>query len=158
MKKSALPAALLLLGVALSGCPVYDANDDGCYSDYDCRVGDVCDGQSGACVPSSNACQRPSDCGTNETCSKSGTCVSGDCHFSSVGCVHGYECSSDSGAWECVTTSDAGGAGATGGAGGVDGSEPSGMAGAGAVSGVAGQANEATGGSGEPAAGGVGGG
>ena len=134
MKKSAFPAALLLLGVALSGCPVYDASDSACYSDFDCADGSVCDGPTGTCVAagqptSPGACQQPKDCGTNETCSRSGTCMAGDCHFSSVGCVRGYECSSASGRWECVkqgTTSggsNAGGA-ASAGAPAVNGGEP----------------------------------
>jgi hypothetical protein len=106
MKKSAFPAALLLLGVVLGGCPVYDSND-GCSSDVDCPYGSVCDAHTSSCAATPTdstavACRRPSDCGTNETCSRFGTCSIGDCHFTSVGCVHGYECSSDSGRWECV--------------------------------------------------------
>jgi hypothetical protein len=106
MKKSAFPAALLLLGVVVSGCPVYD-DDNGCFVDEDCPWGSVCDGNTGSCVVSPGdstdaSCRRPSDCGANETCSRFGTCMAGDCHFSSVGCVHGYECSPDSGRWECV--------------------------------------------------------
>lgn len=101
MKKSAFPAALLLLGLVVSGCPVYDG-DPGCFSDQDCPYGSVCDGYSNSCVvtPADStdvSCRRPSDCGANETCSRFGTCMTGDCHFSSVGCVHGYECSPDSG-------------------------------------------------------------
>jgi hypothetical protein len=61
------------------------------------------------------SCRRPKDCGTNETCSRFGTCSSGDCHFSSVGCVYGYECSPDSGRWECVPVGSAGGEGGQGG-------------------------------------------
>jgi hypothetical protein len=125
MKKSALPAALLLLGVFLSGCPVYD-DDVGCFDELDCPYGYVCDGRSDSCVlapiDSSVTCSAPSDCGTNETCSRSGICTTGDCHFSSVGCVRGYECSPESGRWECVKLagtgeggSDAGGAPTTGG-------------------------------------------
>jgi len=105
MMKLALPAALLLFGVGLSGCPVYDSDDVGCYSDRDCANGYVCD-DVGSCVAtisnSSPTCTSPDDCGTNETCGRSGTCVTGDCHFSSVGCVNGYECSSASGRWECL--------------------------------------------------------
>ena len=137
MKKSALPAALLLLGVTLSGCPIYDGND-GCYIDDDCGGGDVCNVDTGACVPraTDSGCERPSDCGTNETCSRSGICMTGDCHFSSIGCVHGYACSSDSGVWECVAEgsgTDAGGAGGADSTGtaGASGMDASGAAGAG---------------------------
>lgn len=119
MKKSAFPAALLLLGVVLSGCPVYESDDVDCFNDLDCAVGYVCDDPSGRCVaeattPEAASCRRPSDCGTNETCSRFGTCSTGDCHYASVGCIRGYECSPDSGRWECV----AAGAG-EGGNGGV---------------------------------------
>jgi hypothetical protein len=106
MKKSAFPAAWFLLGVVLSGCPVYDSND-GCVSDVDCPYGSVCDAHTNSCATAPTdstavACRRPSDCGTNETCSRFGTCSIGDCHFTSVGCVRGYECSPNSGRWACV--------------------------------------------------------
>jgi hypothetical protein len=107
MKKSALLAVLLLIGVGLSGCPVYDSNDAGCFDDLDCPSGSWCDGDTGTCVvptgsPSGAKCDEPDDCGGNETCARSGTCTSGDCHFESVGCVRGFECSGESGRWECV--------------------------------------------------------
>ena len=108
MKKSAFPVALLLLGVVLSGCPIYQSDDNSCFGDSDCTDGYACDASTHSCVsePSGTpaACRRPRDCGTNETCNRSGTCVSGDCHFSSVGCVYGYECSGASGRWECVAS------------------------------------------------------
>lgn len=133
MKKSAFPAALLLLGVLVSGCPVYENSDYGCFDDSDCAAGSYCDGASSSCVLNDNGaatCARPSDCGTNETCSRSGTCTAGDCHFSSVGCVRGYECSSDSGRWECVKpgtgSGDAGGGGMTN-SGGMPSSEAGGQ-------------------------------
>jgi hypothetical protein len=106
MKKSSYLAALALIGVVMSGCPVYDGNDDGCFDDFDCPYGYVCDGHSGLCVTdidSSRSCAAPDDCGTNETCGRSGKCMDGDCHFASVGWVKGYECSSASGRWECIT-------------------------------------------------------
>lgn len=113
-KKSAFPAALLLIAAALSGCPLYD-DDLGCEVDSDCASGYLCDDDSGECfVEDSDACRRPSDCGANETCSRFGTCTTGDCHYESVGCVRGYTCSSDSGRWECVdrdATSDGGASG-----------------------------------------------
>ncbi|HYP90058.1 MAG TPA: hypothetical protein VEQ59_17935 [Polyangiaceae bacterium] len=105
MKKSAISAALLLIGLTMSGCPVYDDDAVGCYDDFDCPGGYQCDVHTGDCyqgTDSSRGCNEPSDCGTNETCSRSGSCVVGDCHFASVGCVRGFECSSESGRWECV--------------------------------------------------------
>jgi hypothetical protein len=144
MKKSAFPAALLLLGVALSGCPVYDS-DDGCFSDHECPSDSRCDARTGSCVlapvdSNDASCRRPGDCGANETCSRFGTCMAGDCHFSSVGCVHGYECSPDSGRWECTPLgADAGGNGgapAAGASSSTSGGEPS--AGEGGMSTVAG--------------------
>jgi len=124
MNKSALSAALLLLGVLLSGCPIYDGDDVECFNDLDCAYGSVCDGHTNSCVSlttsSEQACQQPSDCRNNETCSRSGSCVAGDCHFASVGCVSGYECSSASGRWECVPE----------GAGNPNGGAPSSSAGA----------------------------
>lgn len=121
MKKSALPAALLLIGVGLglSGCPVYDTADAGCYDDYDCPSNQYCDYPSGVCVgntqqppANSSSCNEPSDCGANETCSRSGICEEGDCSFRSVGCVKGFVCSGKSGRWTCVEqgseTGDAG--------------------------------------------------
>jgi len=105
MKKSSFSAALLLIGLTVSGCPVYDDDDVGCYEDIDCQNGYVCDASTGACLrgtDSSQACNEPNDCGTNETCSRAGSCVIGDCSFASVGCVRGFECSPESGRWECV--------------------------------------------------------
>ena len=72
MKKSALPAALLLLGVGLSvsGCPVYDSDDVGCFDDLDCASGYVCDDRSGSCVAdaiaASNSCNSAGDAGSAE--------------------------------------------------------------------------------------------
>ena len=146
MKKSALPLALLLLGVTLSGCPVYDTSNAGCYSDFDCAYGYVCDGNSLTCVSvqTSSSCGQPSDCGKNETCSHSGICVSGSCHFASVGCVQGYDCSADSGTWACVKAGESTGtAGAP--AGGA------GEANAGAPPASAGAPTSSTGGAPEPA-------
>jgi hypothetical protein len=117
MKKSAFPAALLLIGVGLSGCPVYDG-DAACYDDFDCDYGYLCDGDTGTCFADVDdepddpeACRKPSDCGTNETCSRFGTCSSGDCHYSTVGCVQGYICSLDSGRYSCVARGTNDGAG-----------------------------------------------
>ncbi len=131
MKKSALPATLLLFGVGLSvsGCPVYDSDDVGCLSDQDCADGYLCDDHTGSCYAeptnASPTCNSPDDCGTNETCGRSGTCQTGDCHFASVGCVNGYACSSSSGRWECLEQgpSSNGGA-ASGGSPAVNDGEP----------------------------------
>lgn len=116
MKKSAFPAALLLVAVGLSGCPIYDHDDSDCRRDADCASGYLCDHASGDCYleeGDSTACRKPSDCGTNETCSRSGTCMAGDCHFSTVGCVRGYTCSSESGRWQCVDDSEGTGGGSS---------------------------------------------
>lgn len=106
MKKLAFSAALLGIGMLIAGCPVYDGNDLGCFDDFDCPNGYVCDGGVGECVlvgdRGSSSCNAPGDCGSNETCSRSGTCMAGDCHFTSVGCVRGFECSAASGRWQCV--------------------------------------------------------
>jgi hypothetical protein len=140
MKKSAFPAALLLIGVGLSGCPVYD-DDGGCYDDFDCEYGYLCDDDTGACYAEHDdggdgeACRKPSDCGPNETCSRFGTCSSGDCHYSTVGCVQGYICTVDEGRYACTPRSTngseggAGGSGSGGDAGVGGGSEPLGGAG-----------------------------
>jgi len=136
MKKSVLPLALLLLGVTLSGCPIYDSTDSGCYRDVDCPYGDLCDSVTGSCYSArrntSISCSAPTDCGTNETCSQSGTCIASDCHFASVGCVDGYDCVIDKGRWKCLKTGEgtsAGGA-AAGSAGESDAGAPASRAGA----------------------------
>jgi hypothetical protein len=137
MKKSAFPAALLLLVVASSGCPVYDERD-GCFDDWDCHDGYACNADTGACiaVTDGNDCSEPRDCDPNETCSRSGTCMAGDCHFASVGCVRGYECSPGSGkdlVWHCVAVgSNEGGASAGGADGGANASGAGGANDAGA--------------------------
>jgi hypothetical protein len=132
MKKKLFPVALLvLLSASVSGCPVYE-DEDGCIDDYDCSGGYFCDYSSGACLRegsgSSAACSAPSDCAVNETCSKSGICAEGDCHFASVGCVRGFECSGQNGRWECVRPG-AGSGGTSGGTGGANAGGPSASAG-----------------------------
>lgn len=119
MKKSAIPvtgagAALLLIAIGLSGCPIYDDDDYGCSDDLECASGYSCDVDSGRCYAEAEgkACRRPLDCGTNETCSRSATCKVGDCHFDSVGCVQGYECQSVDGQWMCVDEDNVGQGGA----------------------------------------------
>lgn len=134
MKTKLLPLALLaLVSGVVSGCPVYDDDPEGCVDDYDCSVGYYCEYATGACIPEgASSCERPSDCAGNETCSKSGICAAGDCHFASVGCVTGFECSSDSGRWECVPEgSSSGGKGQTGGAPSAGGAPSSAEGGAG---------------------------
>jgi hypothetical protein len=110
MKKSAFSAALLLIGVLVPGCPVYDGTDIGCFDDLDCPYGYSCDPLSALCVSDSGngsaRCDEPADCGSNETCSRAGTCEAGDCHFPSVGCVSGFECSPQSGRWQCEREGD----------------------------------------------------
>lgn len=125
MKKLGLPAPLLLIAAALSGCPLYD--DEGCTDcGRQCADGYTLDA-AGDCVKPS--CSQPSDCDANETCNQFGTCSTGDCHYESVGCVSGYLCSSESGRWECV---------AEGSVGGGAGAPASGAAGATSTAGAAG--------------------
>lgn len=112
MNKFAFSLAVLALGVTASGCPIYESDESGCYSDFDCADGYFCDDASLTCVgtgPGTASCEKPSDCGTNETCSRSGSCLVGDCHFSSVGCVRGFTCSSESGRWQCEPSGSASG-------------------------------------------------
>jgi hypothetical protein len=142
MKKKLFPvrtcALIALVGATVSGCPVYDDDAGGCYDDYDCSVGYYCDYPSGACLRegSSGSCEQPSDCAANETCSKSGICAEGDCHFASVGCVQGFECSGESGRWECVREGSGpvggggDGSGASGGVPATSGGAPTSNAGA----------------------------
>ena len=143
MKKSAFPAALLLIAAGLSGCPIYDDDDSGCHADQDCASGYLCDHDTGECYleDDGTACRKPSDCGTNETCSRSGICTTGDCHFSTVGCVRGYTCSSTSGRWECVDDSQA-----AGGSSGADGGAPASAAGQAGQAGQQSQSGAPTGG------------
>jgi hypothetical protein len=134
MKKPAFPVvwplALLAIGVGLVGCPIYDQDDAGCYVNSDCAAGYLCDDASGACYREDNdACRKPTDCRANETCSRSGSCVAGDCHYDSVGCIRGFVCSSESGRWECVDEDDA--TGGNGGAGGEGGAAKAGASAAG---------------------------
>jgi hypothetical protein len=125
MKKWALPALLLSIGIGLSGCPIYDHDDEGCYVDSDCAAGYSCDDHSGACYRNDNdACRKPSDCGANETCSRSGSCMPGDCHFESIGCIRGFVCSSESGRWECVDDDAAAAGGGGGGESAAEGGAP----------------------------------
>jgi len=138
MKRPVVTALFLCAAAALPGCPIYDHQDGGCYRNSDCASGYVCDDNTGECYlpgipPSDSSCNKPGDCGVNETCSKLRQCVSGDCTFS--GCVSGYSCDSSSGTWECVPSSSAGAAGA----GGMSGAAGAPAAGAGGDSG-AGQA------------------
>lgn len=134
MKKSAFPAALLVISAGLSGCPIYDQGEYGCVRDSDCASGYQCERETGSCYaePESASCRRPSDCGVNETCGRSATCSIGDCHFNSVGCVQGYECLSVDGRWTCVDEDVLGQGGAgTGGAPMASGGQPSAAGGAG---------------------------
>ncbi len=138
MKRPVVTALFLCAAAALSGCPIYDHEDAGCYQDSDCASGYACDVKTGECYqPSSptngNGCAQPSDCGVNETCSKAGECVSGDCTFS--GCVSGYQCDSSTGKWACVSSTAVPG---EGGAAGAAGAPAAGTAGDSSVAGQAG--------------------
>jgi hypothetical protein len=130
MKKWAIPAALLLALGGLAGCPIYDHADEGCYRDLDCAPGFLCDDATGSCYDelAGIACDRPSDCGENETCSRTGSCEIGDCHFASVGCVRGYVCDAVAGRWACVSESAGQGGDSSGGGPGTAGAPVSGGA------------------------------
>jgi hypothetical protein len=120
MKRLALALGLLVLGSLIPGCPIY-TNDDGCVVDAECDIGYVCDGAVGLCrTRYDGACRSPSECGANETCSRQGSCVVGDCSWPQTGCVTGYVCSKQSGAFSCVagTSGGASGSGGTGGGAG----------------------------------------
>lgn len=121
MKRALVTAVFLGAVAALGGCPIYSHEDDGCYRNSDCAPGYSCDDRTGACYAPGgpDSCVRPSDCGVNQTCNRSGVCVSGDCSFH--GCVAGYTCDSSSGIWECVSSSS-GAAGAGNGSAGAAGS------------------------------------
>ena len=139
MKRPVVTALFLCAAAALSGCPIYDHEDAGCYRNSDCATGYVCDDGTGECYqPSSptdgSGCSKPSDCDVNETCSKAGECVSGDCTFS--GCVSGYVCDSSSGRWAC--TSGASGSAGASGDGGAAGAPTAGTGGDSALAGQAG--------------------
>jgi hypothetical protein len=122
-QRAVLAAVSLAALATLGGCPIYSHDDDGCWRDRDCASGFFCDDRSGICYrPGSGTlhCARPADCGVNETCGKTGRCVTGDCSFS--GCVTGYVCDNGSGIWQCVVLEN-GSAGAGGDVAAGDGNE-----------------------------------
>jgi hypothetical protein len=123
MKRPVVTALILCAVATLSGCPIYDHEDAGCYHSSDCEPGYVCDDRSGDCyLPSSNtnSCSRPQDCAVDETCTSAGQCITGDCSFPGSGCVSGYTCDSSSGIWSCVPSGSIGSAGAAGASGSND--------------------------------------
>jgi hypothetical protein len=130
MKRPVVTALFLCAVATLSGCPIYDHEDAGCYHSSDCGSGYVCDSRSGDCyLP--NSCSRPQDCAVDETCTSAGECVSGDCTFPGSGCVSGYTCDSSSGVWSCVPNGSAGAANdGTAGALGAGGNDSAGQGGA----------------------------
>jgi hypothetical protein len=151
----AIPAALIL-----AGCPVYPDDPD-CFSDSECAPGFACHEPSGTCFPVNGSggsgggpsgCDEPKDCGVNETCGKDGRCHIGSCSFH--GCVKGFDCKVDDGAWACVpgaagqagSGGAGGGAGSGGAAGGSAGDAGStgtgGQAGSGGAAGAAGAAED----------------
>jgi len=114
MKPAVMTCIAALVGLSLTGCPIYPA-DDLCRSDWDCAEGYYCNRATGACLLAGPAgCSRPSDCtGPSEVCSRDGICKVGSCHLSNVGCVTGYSCvgSGPELAWHCVPTGSVGGTG-----------------------------------------------
>ena len=137
MKRFAAVLFALGVGSMLPGCPIY-GDDSGCSIDEDCPSDYLCDSLVGSCRP--NSCTAPSQCPTNQTCSRAGTCVARDCSWPEVGCVSGYVCSTATGVWECVkgTSSGEGGAGGAGGANSLGGSGVVSQGGAPASSGAGG--------------------
>ena len=126
MKRTVLVSLLLAMG-ALPGCPIY-GEDEVCGHDSECPDMYYCDASDGLCRPrSSDVCTRPSECDPTETCSRDGFCRPGDCSWSDIGCVVGYECSSSTGVWSCVPEGSGNG---TGGSAGQAGASSSGGAGA----------------------------
>jgi len=113
MKRLVALFALVSVALVLPGCPIYGDEEDGCYDDYDCARGYSCERSTGYCVRESG-CESPSDCGGNETCSREGVCVVGDCTFPAIGCVTGYECEKPRGVWECVPEGTQGSGGSAG--------------------------------------------
>ena len=103
MKRAVVTAVFLCAVAALSGCPIYSHEDEGCFRNSDCAPGYACDDNSGQCLLQGNGnfCSRPEDCGSTQTCGSLGQCASGDCSFN--GCVSGYRCDSSSGTWMCVS-------------------------------------------------------
>ncbi|MGC4087562.1 MAG: hypothetical protein QM756_06655 [Polyangiaceae bacterium] len=132
---------LFAVGSMLPGCPIY-GDDQGCSVDDDCPDDYACDDLVGSCRP--NSCTAPTQCPSNQTCSRDGKCVVGDCSWADIGCVTGYACSSVSGVYECVrgsstSTGDGGAGGAAAGSGGVSsGGSESSSGGANNVSGAGG--------------------
>ena len=122
MKRTVLVSLLLAMG-ALPGCPIY-GEDDVCVHDSDCPSTYFCEPSDGLCRPrSSKVCTRPSGCDLTETCSSEGFCKPGDCSWSDIGCVAGYECSSSTGTWSCLPEgSGSGGSGSGGNGSGGNGS------------------------------------
>jgi hypothetical protein len=148
MKRPAVTMMFLCAVATLSGCPIYDHDDSGCFSDTDCGSGYACDENSGACVIASSSnggiksCSKPSDCGADATCTPAASCVSGDCSFS--GCVSGYRCDSSTGIWQCISNATgAAGSANEGGSGGEAGALSAATAGAGGDSAAAGASGQA---------------
>jgi hypothetical protein len=157
MRRIMLKSAMAAVALALTGCPVYpDAR--GCVRNADCAPGYACDYPTGVCVSdAATACTTPAECGVNETCSRAGRCVIGDCSHADIGCVAGYVCAVAEGTWQCIAESaplpdggtDASLDGGEGGSGGAAGS-PS-------LGGAAGEAGATGGGGGAGGIGGAGG-
>src|SRR5258708_19923885 len=107
MRRAVVTAVFLCAVAALGGCPIYNHEDQGCYRDRDCAPDYLCDMRSGLCyVPGAgNSCLRPTDCVMNQTCGRTGQCLSGDCTFN--GCVAGYQCDSSTGKCERLPNSTA---------------------------------------------------
>jgi hypothetical protein len=132
MKRPVVTALFLCAVATLSGCPIYNHEDAGCYHSSDCAPGFVCDVRSGDCYQpsSSNSCSRPQDCAVDATCGRAAECIAGDCSFPGTGCVSGYTCDSSSGVWACVPSGSAGSAEAGAAGASSGGSDTAGQGGA----------------------------
>ena len=145
MKRILLWGALLVGASVLGGCPIYPEDPYACASNADCPNGYACDYPTGVCYlvqtgpgPTGKTCTKPTDCGANETCSKTGKCGVGDCTFH--GCVAGYSCEVAGGVWGCVSSQGTGGAGGSSGGGGTAGASSGGAAGSAGAAGAGGTA------------------
>lgn len=131
MKRALLTGFALVGATLLSGCPIYPEDRLVCETSLDCPDGYACSAATGYCYlpsgsgggPNGGSCDEPKDCDFNETCSSSGVCKTGTCSFH--GCVAGYTCAIEQGAWTCV----AGGSGGSGGSDGGSDAETDGSAG-----------------------------
>jgi len=158
MKRAVIACLLTLVALSMTGCPIYPS-DGLCRNHWDCAPGYNCDEATGACYQPAPGCTRPADCtNASETCTPAGNCQVGSCHL--LGCVAGYSCTIDKGAWACTfgTSTGSGGANSSNGGasstGGASNTASSGLGGAAATGGAA-TMGGATSAGGTPSTGGI---